>query len=143
MDDQEAEGTIPKYKRKGPHSHDIASQAETVKLHIMGHSQSEIARFQHVPENTVKSRLRRFRELIQTVQNLPEYIQRRAELIAAAECLALNLVVKKLPTGNLGDATRAFKELHAAGRLERNLSTANIESKVKTYSSVKLPKDSE
>ena len=105
--------------------------AETLSLKIKGFKHREIAKLQGISLSTVETRISQLKPLLKHIEDYPEYMQRKAEILGTAEMLALKSVVTGLPDATVKDSVYAFKEIFNAGRLERNLSTQNISQRVK------------
>lgn len=122
----------------GKHSH----TAQTIQLFVAGMQPSEIAEIQAIPIRTVEQRLVGFDVVLREIKNLETYRAKKADIIEAAEALCLKSVVEKLPDATCREATYAYDRIYNSGRLERNLSTANISNKITaelTYCRPQLP----
>lgn len=96
-----------------------------------GNGYRTIAKALSIPESTVKARLRQFRPVLSQLGNSEFYRDTRESVITAAEFQALKsmMATDKHAEATLQQSAYAFKVLHSAGRLERNLSTANVSTK--------------
>lgn len=105
---------------------------QVVRLHIGGAGVNEIARAADIEPAIVVDTLKDFAPLFRELPHVAkyEYADVRRNLLSATEISALKLIndPRKLEAASLRDAAYAFKELYHAGRLERGLSTSNVQS---------------
>ncbi len=122
-------------KRGGPYTAETRDlvRGAVIALSKKLHTQEEISRELGVSPKTIRSWMKK------TVEDFPSlpaavdsYPSERMDIVQTVERKALKSVHDKLddPSATLRDATIAFKTLHMAGRLERNLSTENSDQKI-------------
>lgn len=86
-----------------------------------------------ISPRSVKQYIQDVRELFPTLEKVDLYRESRKNLIEAAENLALNSVAQRSTRDDADDTLRdrayAFDVLFKAGRLERGVSTSNVEQR--------------
>lgn len=101
--------------------------ARALEMHQSGMVPAEIARACGVTRPIITKVLSQFEDVLTCTPQVPEYVQRKSELLHAAEIAALKSTVTLLdnPRTTARDAAYAFREIFHAGRLTRNESTVN------------------
>lgn len=116
---------VPKHRRE-------AMRGAVAALVAEGLPQEVIARKVGVSSRTIRSwnleTLKRF----PIISSVPAYVEDRTDSVQAMELKALESINVTLdsPSVTLKEATLAFKVLHSAGRLERNLSNLNVNNQI-------------
>lgn len=86
---------------------------------------NQISRVVGMSPGSVEEKIKKFSSVFKELKNVPNYRNGRADLLDAAELLALKNVVSKMDKGSLRECVYAFDKVFTAGRLTRGESTAN------------------
>jgi late competence protein required for DNA uptake (superfamily II DNA/RNA helicase) len=94
--------------------------------------QDKMAEVAGIPPRTIKQYLQDIRELFPKLEEVDFYRQSRKALLETAESLALNSVAARTARDDAEDTLRdrayAFDVMFKASRLERGVSTSNVET---------------
>lgn len=95
-----------------------------------GIQQTDIAKMLNVTDASIKFILDKFAPVISNLKDVPDYKIAKSDLLNAGELTVLKSILKPeaLETARLGELAKTFDVFYKAGRLERGLSTQNIES---------------
>ena len=99
---------------------------------VAGLTYAQIGDLQGVSKQAVSSALYRFRDSLPTQDELAQYEALKVQLLSATEerLLASCADQESIDKASLLDRSRAFKAIHTSLRLEKELSTQNVSSKM-------------
>lgn len=122
--------------KKLPQDKEIA----VVALSSQGVQAKEIVRLLNISPASVARVRRRWKKLLPDIRNVEAFRAARADILDGVQSKSLKSMVKLLDDADtsLRDAVYCFKEVHAAARLERGQSTANIAHEVRHTKFVNL-----
>lgn len=118
--------------------HTTRKLLKAIDLRMQGLPITAVAKITNISPNTIDNILEKFSNVFSELPNIKEYNQHRIQLLTAAELKLLNLLMdpEKLAKASLNNVAYAFQQVHNANRLERGLSTANVEAR--NYSTITL-----
>lgn len=114
-------------------------ELKAVRMKLKGASTADVVAATGVHERSVWHMMQRFKKMFKDLENVDEYEMSRSKLLSSAEFTVLKSLLSedKIASARLGELSKAFHVLHTSNRLERGLSTSNIESKSFTEVSTK------
>jgi hypothetical protein len=95
-----------------------------------------IAQELDVTKNAVEQAIKEFRPLFQELGNIKHYRTIKADLLDAAQIVALKTIVRGADKASMRDGAFSYRILNEASRLEKGLSTQNISKKIQYAISV-------
>ena len=118
--------------------------SEAMKLRLKhGLSFGQLAVYYGIPKPTIHSKLRSLIRVLGDADLNRLYAEQRAEVLNGTERLLISHLIDadKLKSATLNNVAYAFQQVHTARRLEEDLSTANVSSKMQVRDLTKEAKD--